>query len=97
MVVIVFRSRLREGVDPSPLEPVGIRLPQVEGWQSTPTLEEPLDIDQLSRVEALKAARAVLQTSSGIFGGSSTGGHDVDDLIRIARFITTGQYHPQPQ
>lgn len=26
MVVIVFRSRLREGVDPSPLEPVGIRM-----------------------------------------------------------------------
>lgn len=26
MVVIIFRSRLREGVDPSPLEPVGLRL-----------------------------------------------------------------------
>lgn len=26
MVVIVFRTRLRPGVDPSPLEPVGIRL-----------------------------------------------------------------------
>ena len=26
MVVIVFRSRLRPGVDPSPLEPVGIRM-----------------------------------------------------------------------
>jgi len=26
VVVIVFRSKLREGVDPSPLEPVGIRL-----------------------------------------------------------------------
>jgi heme-degrading monooxygenase HmoA len=26
MVVIVFRSRLRTGVDPSPLEPLGIRL-----------------------------------------------------------------------
>jgi heme-degrading monooxygenase HmoA len=26
MVVIVFRSRFRKGVDPSPLEPLGIRL-----------------------------------------------------------------------
>jgi heme-degrading monooxygenase HmoA len=26
MVVIVFRSRLRTGIDPSPLEPLGIRL-----------------------------------------------------------------------
>lgn len=26
MVVIVFRSKLREGVDPSPLEPIGIRM-----------------------------------------------------------------------
>jgi len=26
MVVIVFRSRLRPGVDPSPLEPVGARM-----------------------------------------------------------------------
>jgi heme-degrading monooxygenase HmoA len=26
MVVIVFRSKLREAVDPSPLEPIGIRL-----------------------------------------------------------------------
>lgn len=26
MVVIVFRSKLREGVDPSPLGPIGIRM-----------------------------------------------------------------------
>lgn len=26
MVVIVFRSKLREGVDPSPLEPIGLRM-----------------------------------------------------------------------
>lgn len=67
-----------------------------EMWSPVPTLEEPLDIDQMSRVEALKAARSVLQTSSGIFGGTSTGSHSVDDLIRIARFITTGQ-DPRPQ
>jgi hypothetical protein len=79
-------------------KPVDFRLPlPPEMWSPVPTLEEPLDIDQLSRVEALKAARVVLQTSSGIFGGTSTGSHSVDDLIRIARFITTGQYHPQPQ
>lgn len=29
MVVIVFRSRLRSGVDPSPLEPIGARLDQL--------------------------------------------------------------------
>ena len=29
MVVIVFRSRLRPGVDPAPLEPVGVRMYQL--------------------------------------------------------------------
>ena len=28
MVVVVFRSRLRPGVDPAPLEPVGVRMYQ---------------------------------------------------------------------
>lgn len=59
--------------------------------QPAPTVEAPLDVDQLGRVEALKAARAVLQTSAGVFGGTNVTSHSVDDLVRIARFITTGQ------
>ena len=53
-----------------------------------PELLMPLDWDQRARVDALSAAREVLQSQTFVSKSPSGG---VDELLRVARYIITGQ------
>ena len=52
----------------------------------------PLDLDQQERAVALREARAVLEATTGgpVFSSGSKTPPNVDDLIRVARYIVTG-------
>jgi hypothetical protein len=56
--------------------------------ETTPLRDSWLDLDQHERVEALQTAGELLRGKSMFGSGPAS---DIDGLIRVARYIVTGQ------